>query len=234
MGEYDRAIEDFTEALSIKPDAVGVLSNRAYAWVRKGENDRAVEDFTAALRIKPDNVFALFDRGQALRQMGELERAVEDYTAALRIDPNNFRAFYYRGAVLSEMGEYGRGIEDFTAALRINPNYAEALHGLAFSLATVPEAGMRDGGTAVRLAEKGVSLRNTASKRAVLAAAYAEAGRFDDAIDAQERAVAKARAEEWSAEEISDLEDGLRLYREGRPFRIAQHNAIAAAPSSNH
>ena len=57
---------------------------------------------------------------------------------------------------------------------------------------------------------------------AFLAAAYAEAGRFDDAVDAQERAVAKARAEQWSAEDIADLEDRLRLYREGRPFRVTR------------
>ena len=59
----------------------------------------------------------------------------------------------------------------------------------------------------------------TANTHDTLAAAYAEAGRFTDAVGTQERSLAMARAEGSSAEELADFHDRLRLYRQGRPYR---------------
>ena len=54
MGRFDRAIEDLTAALRIKPDFHRALKNRGEAWRRSGRFDRAIEDYTAALRTRPD------------------------------------------------------------------------------------------------------------------------------------------------------------------------------------
>lgn len=107
----------------------------------------------------------------------------------------------------------------FWATLRRYESFRRRDGYLAGVLATAPDARLRDGPRAVRLAEKAVSLLDDAHTRDHLAAAYAEASRFRDAVDAQERAVSIARAEGSSASDIADMEDRLRLYRQGRPYR---------------
>ncbi len=75
-GAYDRAIEDYTAALHIKPDYADALYNRGNAWGAKGEYDRAIEDYTAALRLKPYLHKALNNRGIAWNLKGENDRAI--------------------------------------------------------------------------------------------------------------------------------------------------------------
>ncbi len=140
-------------------------------------------------------------------------------TAALRIEPDDNEALYNRAIAWRRKGDYDRAIEDLTTALRIKPDDAEAINTLAWLLATVPDARLRDGRRAVRLAEKAVSLQDDAQNRDTLAAAYAESNRLRDAVDAQERALAMARDEGWSTEAIVDAESRLRLYRQGRAYR---------------
>ena len=193
--------------------------NRGNDLWKKGEFDRAIEDYTAALRIEPDDHAALINRGKSWERKGEYDRAIEDYTAALRIKPDLYQALHNRGRAWGDKGELNRTVEDFTAALRIKPDHAPALNDRAWVLATAPDARLRDGPRAVRLADKLVSLQDDAYTRDTLAAAYAEAGRFADAVSAQERSLAMGRAEGWSAEHIADVEDRLRLYRQSQPYR---------------
>ena len=219
MGEYDRAIEDLTAALRIKPDDPEALYNRGIAWDDSGEYDRAIEDLTAALSLDPDKHEALNNRAISWKHKGDYDRAIEDLTAALRIEPDDNEVLYNRAIAWRRKGDYDRAIEDLTTALRIKPDDAEAINTLAWLLATVPDVRLRDGRRAVRLAEEAVSLQDDAQNRDTLAAAYAESNRLRDAVDAQEQALAMARAEGWSTEAIVDAESRLRLYRQGRPYR---------------
>ena len=218
-GECDRAIEDCAAALRLMPDYASVLNNRGSAWDDKGEYDRAIEDYTAALRLKPDLHQALYNRGNAWKAKGEYDRAIEDYTAALRLKPDLHQALHNRGNAWKAKGEYDRAIEDYTAALRLNPDYVYSLNSLAWLMATALDGRVRDGSRAVRLAEKAISLQDDAVYRDTVAAAYAEAGRFTDAVTTQERAVSMARAEGSSGDRIARFEDRLGLYRAGRPYR---------------
>ena len=132
-GNYDQAIEDFNEALRIKPDDKVALYYRAGAYRFKGNYDRAIEDYNAALRIEPDYQDALRARGLAYVGKGNYDRAIEDYTAALRIKPD-LLALLFRGVAYYNKGNYDRAIEDYTAALRIKPDHQYALYwrGLAY------------------------------------------------------------------------------------------------------
>ncbi len=92
-----------------------------------------------------------------------------------------------------------------------------AYNGLAWLLSTAPDAGARNGARAVELALRAVSLRDIANNPDTLAAAYAEAGRFADAVREQERAIEAARRE--GITDLTDWRDRLRLYRQGRAYR---------------
>lgn len=62
-GDYDKAIEDFTNILKIKPEDYETLTCRGDSYRAKREYDQAVRDYTAALKIKPDYHHTLIKRG---------------------------------------------------------------------------------------------------------------------------------------------------------------------------
>src|SRR4051812_7421179 len=54
-GQYDRAIEDYDQAIKLNPNDADVFVNRGNAYARKGQNDRAIQDFDQALKLDPNN-----------------------------------------------------------------------------------------------------------------------------------------------------------------------------------
>ena len=110
-------------------------------------------------------------------------------------------------------------IVHYQKALAIKPDYLEAQNILAWILATAPQASLRDGNKAVELAQQANELTggNNPTILCTLAAAYAEAGRFGDAIQNAKKAMALEQAAGQSslAEQINDQ---LKLYEAGIPF----------------
>ena len=107
-------------------------------------------------------------------------------------------------------------------ALRVNPELPEALNNLAWILATHPEPQFRNGVEAVQLA--GQACERTAWKQALfvgtLAAAYAEAGQFDQAVATAEKACALASAL-GQTNLLTRNQQLLRLYQNRQPCREA-------------
>ena len=230
MGNYDQAIQNYNEAIRLDPGNALTYNNRGSAYDNRGDHggaiadyDRAIADFTQAIRLDtlegPRKAWPFNNRGNTHRAKGQYDRAIADFDQAIRLNPDYAIAFNNRGLAYDGKGQHDRAIADYDEAIRLMPDYAIALNNLAGVLATAPNARLRDGPRAVRLAEKAVSLLDDAHTRDHLAAAYAEASRFRDAVNAQERAISKARAEGSSASDIADMEDRLRLYRQGRPYR---------------
>jgi membrane associated rhomboid family serine protease len=94
---------------------------------------------------------------------------------------------------------------------------ASGANGLAWWLATAPEDSLRNGAEAVRWAEKAYKLRPSPEAADTLAAAYAEAERWDDAIAMQESAVRDLRAER--AEYVALFRERLQRYRQHQKWR---------------
>ncbi|GHV25305.1 hypothetical protein AGMMS4952_02740 [Spirochaetia bacterium] len=86
-GEYDSAIADFTQAISIIPNYALAYGNRGVAYGKKGEYDLAIADFTQAISIVPNYAMAHGNRGIAYWKKGDINRAIADFTRALQIDP---------------------------------------------------------------------------------------------------------------------------------------------------
>ena len=114
----------------------------------------------------------------------------------------------------------GRAIADYERALELNPNLAPAMNSLAWDLATMPTASRRDGPRAVELAERALgSNKQEPGFLDTLAAAYAEAGRFADAVRSQETAIELLlQAGTVPAPVIEDFQSRLQLYQNNRPF----------------
>jgi Flp pilus assembly protein TadD len=124
------------------------------------------------------------------------------------------------GEQLARQGNVAGAIESYRRALQLSPSLAQALNNLAWLLATTDDARIRNGDEAVRLAQRACELAGgrTPQFEGTLAAAYAEAGRFDDAIAAANKAIELATAQGNAT--IADANRSfLELYRARQPVR---------------
>ena len=87
-GEYDKAIEDFDQAIALQPDLAEACYNRGIAYYYKGEYDRAIEDYDQAIELQPDLAEAYSNRGNAYADKGEYDRAIEDFRKVVEVSDN--------------------------------------------------------------------------------------------------------------------------------------------------
>lgn len=122
--EYDKAIEDYSKAIELKPDFLSAIYNRGSSWDEKGNYDKAIEDFTRVIELKPDHHSAYNNRGISWKRKGNFEKAIEDYTTAIGLKPDYANAFYNRANSWRASGNYDKSIEDYTRAIELQPNDA--------------------------------------------------------------------------------------------------------------
>ena len=218
-GQYDRAIKDYTEAIRLRPDNAFAFRLRGDAYSLNSQHDQAIKDYTEAIRLKPDDAFAFNNRGSAYRQKGQYDRAIKDYTEVIRLKPDDAWAYKNRGNVYLRKADHDAAMRDYKQAIALKPDHARIHNGIAWELATTPDPGARNGAEAVRLAKKAVSLQDrVALYHDTLAAAYAEAGRFEDAVAEQYRAITMLHVA-GKNEAIAHFQSRLDLYRQRRPYR---------------
>ena len=120
---------------------------------------------------------------------------------------------------LGQLGRIREAVAQYREALRLNPNLAGALNKLAWVLATGPDAELRNGAEAVGLAERACELTHNGEPLFIgtLAAAYAEAGSFPEAVTTAEKAEQLATAAGLTAVAAKNRQL-LELYRAGKPY----------------
>ncbi len=218
-GSVDKAITQYQKALEINPDYVEAHYNLGDALLQKGNVDEAIAHFQKALEIKPDFAEAHYNLGSALLQKGKVDEAITHFQRALQINPDYVEAHNNLGNALLQKGSVDEAISHFQKALQINPDNAEAQNNLAWVLATCPQASLRNGNQAVELAQRANQLTGDGNPVVLgtLAAAYAEAGRFPEAVATAQRALQLAGAQSNTA--LADaLRSQLKLYQAGLPF----------------
>ena len=221
QGNVDEAIVYFQKALRINPDYAEAHYNLGNASVKEGDADEAIAQFQKALQIKPDYVEAYYNLGNALLQKGSVDEAIAHYQKALQIKPDYLEAHNNLGFALLQKGDMSEAIAQYQKALQINPDYAEAQENLAWVLATCPQAALRNGNKAVELAERANQLTKGVNPVVLvtLAAAYAEAGRFPEAVATAQRAL--QLAETHSAPALAEaIHSQLKLYQASIPYHL--------------
>lgn len=157
-------------------------------------------------------------RGNAHERKGDYDAAIGNFTQAIRLNPDFAEAYKNRGHVYLMKGDHDHARRDFNQAIDLDPADDGAYNFIAWLLATAPDPGARNGAEAVRLAEKAVSLKDIPNYRDTLAAAYAEAGRFEEAVRQQSRAIDMVRGQA-NRSTVAGFEERLSLYRQGKPYR---------------
>ena len=184
------------------------------------EAEARIAACTAALESGrvPDRLPLLVTRAGLYGGAGRFELALADYDEAIGLDPEEASLRFFRAALHDNRGHYALAAAGYGAAIRIDPDFAVAYNNLAWLLSTAPDSGVRDGAAAIELAGKALALRDVASYRDTLAAAYAEAGDFARAVAEQRRAL-RELPEDGSQGTVEDYQSRLDLYLMGMPYR---------------
>ena len=218
--QLDEAITHYRKALEIKPDYAEAHYNLAVAMVGRGQVVEAIADYQKALEIKPDFAEAHCNLASALAGRGQVDEAVGHLQKALEIKPDYVDARRNLSIVLSAREGILKSLAERREAIRLQPGNAALLNDTAWMLATNPNAFVRNGVEAVELAQRALKLAgdNEPAILGTLAAAYAEAGRFPEAVRTAEQAarLAAAKGDRLLAQQIRTR---LELYTRGKPYR---------------
>ena len=187
----------------------------------KDRLDEAMAEFRRAVEIDPKSAEAYNNIGRILASKGQLDEAIPYFQNAVAIDPDLAEAHQFLGAALYyARGRVADALAQWREALRVRPDYLLALNEAAHVLAASAEPSVRNGPEAVKLGERAVQLSGgqEAMYLDTLAAAYAEAGRFEDAVETARRGLEIATREN-QAQLREGLAARLRLYEAGKPYR---------------
>jgi lipoprotein NlpI len=156
-GELDRAIADFTAAITLDPKLAQLYNSRGVTWGTKGNLDRAIADFTEAIKLDSQYAEGYFNRAAAADRKREFDRAIADYTEAARLDPNSsYAAICGRGLARIGKGEFDRAIADFNEAVRLDARSSIAYFGRGRALRAAGDAdrAIADFSTAIGLSSQ--------------------------------------------------------------------------------
>ena len=224
-GQVAEAIAHYQKALAIQPDHAKAHYNLGNALAGQSKLDEAIVEFQKALAIQPDQPEVLNNLATALLRNGQVDEAIIQFRKTLAIQPGLAGAHNNLGAALFKKGLMNEAINSFQKALAIQPDSGDAQNNIAriaWLLATSPDPSVRNGTKAVELAQQ--ADQHSGGKNpviaATLAAAYAEAGKFDDAIATAQRALQLASAQ-TNVTLVASLRMQLGSYEAGSAFRDA-------------
>jgi tetratricopeptide (TPR) repeat protein len=253
-GRSSEALAEFRRAVEIEPGSAAAHSHLGEALEAQQNLDGARAEFEQALAFDRGYAPALYHLGSALEKSGRTEAAIASWRQALALDPGYADAHLRLARALSARGEDSEALEHWRAGLGLRPNDFRALREAAWVLATSSDARLRNGPEALSLAVRALQLARSARGASgnaaqgatlhratvpattiqedeaaaldTLAAAYAECGRFPDAVLTARRALDSGRCAR-----ADEVKDRIRLYERQSPFRQTR-GAITSAPAN--
>jgi tetratricopeptide (TPR) repeat protein len=220
LGDFTGAISHANEALRLDPNDfwASVFKGRALSGL--GKSGEAMQCYYAALRLKPQCDDAYYRIALEWLKGGRSDEALLALTETLKINPASDDAHFQLGVILAKLRRTGEALAHYREALRLKPDSPETLNNLAWILATAPEAEFRNGAEAAAFARRACEL--TSSQNPVylgtLAAACAESGQFEQAVDAAQKAcdIASSHGETALLGRDQEL---VRQFKNHEPYR---------------
>jgi tetratricopeptide (TPR) repeat protein len=212
-GKFEKAIADYGQALEFDPTSVLASSNRGEAMWIVGDFDASAKDFAEASRKDPVSPNANYNLGVSQHLIGDSEAAIARLEkGAMYSGSTSYASFFGPGQIRRRF----KPSQD--QPFRLDSIRVLCWDALAWILATSPDDSLRDGKRAVELASKAVSetKSNDGYYLDTLAAANAEAGDCDSAVNNQQKAIDLNKSD---VDFVDGAEKRLDLYRDKKPYR---------------
>ncbi|MFQ5500904.1 MAG: sulfatase-like hydrolase/transferase [Phycisphaerae bacterium] len=213
------AKEWFLRALAVEPDLAEAHRGLGLVYSATGDLPNAEKCFRRHVEISSESTNALSNLANALMLQQKYAEAAPVFEKMIRIDPKDENAHRACWQALMGAGRRADAIRALRAACDVMPNDANLYCSLAWYLSIGLEG---EGGSPEATVQLGLRCRdaNPRSPRTwdILAAAYASAGEFPEAIQAAKKAL--SIAQELGKQPIAaQIAARLRLYESNRPFR---------------
>jgi tetratricopeptide (TPR) repeat protein len=193
--------------------ALAVFSLITHRQLGYWQNSRLL--FQHSLAVTGPNTLAQIKLGEALLEAGQIEPGFANLNAVLQAYPTLVNPRMDIAEALALHGRFQEAVDQYNQVLQSNPDYPEALNNLAWIFSTNPDANLHNGPRAMELAQQACELTKFHQTIYIgtLAAAYAAAGRFDEAIATAQQAcdVAKKNGETSLRQKNQEL---LERYRQ--------------------
>lgn len=219
--EFDKA-EKFLETLrKTEPDKVEWALLAGQFFVDRKQFDKAAEWTEKFVKSHPDVDAVRLFLIAVLADQKKNRRALELLEPLLKNDPNDLRLLRTQGQLLLSSGRHADAIRVMEDIVKKEPEDEVTLNNLSWVLSTSPDDSVRDGKRALELAEKACELTEyqKAYILSTLAAAHAELGDFDKAIEWSEKSLSLSQEDENVAERTDELQKELDSYKEKKPYR---------------
>ena len=216
--EYDKALEDYNTVIGNDPEFDWAYHVRGWIYYRRKDYDKALADYEKAIHLVPTETVFYRDRGNIAQMRKQHDQALADFSKSIELDPKYPSPWLQRSRTWAAKKEYGKALADYKKAVDLAPKDATASFyytGLALFLAGCPDARFRNGRKALEAAEKAYQWAKGPAEMAALAAAHAELGQFDKAIEWQTKAGDSAPVEFRDA-----YRNRLKLYQDQKPYRF--------------
>ncbi|MCP3920835.1 MAG: tetratricopeptide repeat protein [bacterium] len=215
QGRLGEAREYFELAATRRPDKGNGHANLGQWHLLYGELDVAIASLERALAVEQAHGDARLNLGKALRKKGDLAAAEKHLAQLLATAPDNAPVLEAYGATIADLGRGREAATFLRRAVQENASSATAAAELAWVLATAREEAVRDGAEALRLATRAAQQTGHTSPLPLraLAAACAETGDFEKAVQWQQKALDLPKVD------TDALAAQLQRYRSGQPWR---------------
>ncbi|MGA2787094.1 MAG: tetratricopeptide repeat protein [Verrucomicrobiota bacterium] len=218
-GRLNEAIAHYQKAVEVKPDYADAHYSLGVALGLQGRLNEAAEQYRKVIQLQPGHADAHGNLANVLAAQGRLGEAIPEYRRTLELVPDSAQAHFRFGQALQAQRDYKAAIAEYQRTMELNPRHLSAHLGLAWLLATSPEASLRDGNRAVELTQKAEQLARAESAQSLdtLAAAYAEAGRYREAVETAKRAL-NLSATQNNQPLAAAIQVRFKLYEAGSPY----------------
>jgi len=220
LGRREDAFSAFERAWTLDPDYPGIRHDYGVALFDANRVEESIAMFRRALQDEPDDARLHNQLGRALARKNAAAEALAAFEQAVKLAPEDPRYRANLGLAYSGSGNDAAAAREFRACLKHDADNAAVLHALALLLSTSPDNAVRNGDEAITLANRLGTLISATHPQAldILATAYAEAGRFDDAVKTAESAL-KAAEQNDMAKLATAIRERLAGFRANNPFR---------------
>lgn len=217
LGQLEQGIEDCERAISLGLHVHENFGNLGWACFQSGLYAKAVAHASQAIALRPEDSGYYCLRAYAHYYSNDYSKAIADLTEAICLRPDHAEAFVTRADANYRIADHSAALADGAEAVRLNPSEAIAWNLMAWIEATCPNDRFRNGAAAVEKAQRACRRARPGEWQyfGTLAAAYAEAGRFEEAIQFGRQVLSIA-----PAADRPDCEQRLANYVRGIPCRV--------------